>query len=345
MSSSLPNTTPTLSVILPSYQSIFFLEKSITSILDQSFSDFELILIDNASTDGSDQLLRYLKDPRIRLFINESNIGYTRSLNKGLSLARGRYIARMDADDFSQKNRFEKQIQFLEANPDYGIVGCSYHIIDKKGSIIGTRRMPESDLEIRWKNLLSCPFCHPSVMIRKSILDTHQLSFEVTKEPAEDYDLWSKILDHSLGFNLPEKLLHYRVHGNNESSLRAQEQRTQIESISQAHIQHSFPDLESSPQIIQELQTLITFERGRSPSLSPDLLQRAVPHFLELWKAFLKKYPQASKNRAIQKQTFEELLLLFQPSLRKATSLSLLLRLFITFPTEFLHALKKSITR
>ncbi len=332
------NTIPTLSVILPSYNAIFFLENSITSILNQTFSDFELILIDNASSDGSDQLLRHFKDPRIRLIINESNIGYTRSLNKGLALARGRYVARMDADDFSLKTRFEKQIQFLESNPDYGIVGCSYHVIDAKGSLIGTQRMPKSDLEIRWKNLLLCPFCHPSVMIRKSILDTHQLTFDVTKEPAEDYDLWSKIIDHSLGYNLPEKLFHYRIHGNNESTLRAQEQERQIECISLQHIQHSFPSLLITPQMIHKLRPLLTFDQGQKKPLHPDMIRENLPLYLRLWKLFIKKYPKASKNKMIEEQTFKDLLILFHPSLRKTASIKVLLQLFFTFPRSFLSS-------
>lgn len=339
------NTAPLISVILPSYNAKAYLADSIESILQQTFSDFELILIDNVSTDGSDQLLKSFTDPRIRLYINESNIGYTRSLNRGLSLARGRYIARMDADDISQKTRFEKQVQFLESNPDYGIIGCSYQIINAQGRIVGTRIMPESDLEIRWKNLLCSPFCHPAVMIRKSILDQHQLTFDVEKEPAEDYHLWNRIISHSQGFNLAETLLHYRIHGKNESTLRAAEQQRQIESISFSHIQQAFPSDSITPEEVEVLRKLVTFEPGQSAPLSSELLTLATGLYLNLWKRFSDKYPDIKNNRDFQQKSFNELTLLFQPNLRSSASFRTLIKLFLTFPCPFINAFKKSILR
>ena len=336
---------PLISVILPSYNVKAYLAQSIESILQQSFTDFELILIDNASTDGSDQILKSFTDPRIRLYINESNIGYTRSLNRGLSLARGRYIARMDADDISQKTRFEKQVKFLESNPDYGIIGCSYHVINAEGKIVGTRHMPENDLEIRWKNLLCSPFCHPAVMIRKSILDQHQFTFDVEKEPAEDYHLWNKIISHSQGFNLAETLVHYRIHGKNESTLRAEEQQRQIESISLTHIQQAFPDFSISPEEVKALRKLVIFEPGQSTPLSPELLTMATELYLTLWKRFSNKYSEVNNNRFFQQKSFDELILLFQPNLRSSASFRTLIKLFLTFPYPFINALKKSLLR
>ncbi|MES2308029.1 MAG: glycosyltransferase [Verrucomicrobiota bacterium] len=342
MSSPSESLSPQVTIILPTYNSAPFLSRSISSVLDQTWKDFELIIIDNASTDGSDKILNAITDSRVRVLINETNQGYTKSLNRGLSLATGSYVARMDADDISHPTRLEKQHSFLENHPEIGILGTSYRIINQEGVVQGTRNMPETDIEIRWMSLLASPFCHPSIMIRRSVLLEHRLEFDISFEPAEDYDLWTKILDQSKGANLPEILFDYRMHGNNESTQRAEEQNRQVQSIAFHQIQKILPSFSSSPAMVGRLHSLVAYE-PRASVISPSFPESTIHEFLDLLDHFFLHTSGASKTRTLRKNIFDLLLRLFRPSLLKMASMNMLFRIFRMFPFEFFQAAKRSI--
>ncbi len=206
-------TDPTVSVVMSVYNGKMFLLESINSILSQSFSDFEFIIIDDGSTDGSSELLDSYshRDRRVRI-IHQANCGLSDALNRGASIARGKYIARMDADDISMNDRLSRQVDALEKHPDIGVIGGAIEIIDSRNNIFGVRRFPTSDHMIRMDLFSgSCALSHPTVMMRTEVF-MRVGGYRGIVVDAEDYDLWLRIAEHSKLANLKAPVLKYRSH-------------------------------------------------------------------------------------------------------------------------------------
>lgn len=208
---------PTVSVVLPIYNSEEYLLESISSILNQTFEDFELIIINDGSTDYSKDIILSSTDKRIKYYENENNQGLIKALNKGFHYAKGEYIARMDADDLCHKNRFEKQIEFFKYNPIVDILGTAQFII-------GTDKIVKHKLsndENKIMLLLQPVVGHSTVMIRKEILNRNKLYYDKHALYAEDYKLW---VDASLNgmfiCNIDECLCGYRIHEKQISNLQ-----------------------------------------------------------------------------------------------------------------------------
>jgi glycosyltransferase involved in cell wall biosynthesis len=203
-------TTPLVSVLLPVYNAQDYLKQSINSILGQTFTDFELIIVNDGSTDGSKAIIDSYSDPRI-IVINQANAGLPVSLNRAIVRAKGKYLARQDADDVSKPTRFEKQVTFLEEHPDYGLLGTWAQILEQDLIVDRQLKHPIENGELQIKLLFYNCFVHSSVMIRKDVLDVCGLYPEdPEKFPPEDYDLWLRIAQTSKAANLPNALLEYR---------------------------------------------------------------------------------------------------------------------------------------
>jgi glycosyltransferase involved in cell wall biosynthesis len=203
--------TPLISVIMAVYNAERYLDRSIDSILGQSLENYELIVVNDASTDDSKAKLDAFRDPRIRLLNGTERLGLTKSLNMGIEYSRGRYIARMDADDIAHPDRLEKQLSYLMVNSDTGIVGTNFYEIDESDSILGEVYLPQSDKEIRRKIFRFNPFCHSSVMIPRKVFETIGL-YEEEFMYAQDYELWFRILEKYKGANLDDLLMKRRKH-------------------------------------------------------------------------------------------------------------------------------------
>ncbi|MDO9385847.1 MAG: glycosyltransferase [Thiobacillus sp.] len=205
-------TPPVISVLLSVYNSEKYVSLAIESILNQTFADFELIIVDDCSSDASwDICLKYAQqDNRIVAVRNKLNLGGCETLNVGLKLAKGRYIARQDNDDWSYPDRLAKQLKFMETHQNVGIVGGNMEIINEDGKVIGKRTYNYTDGMIRKKIFRYSPFSHPLVMFRKSILDTVGY-YNPEYAPADDYDLYFRIGKVSKFANLNEILMKYRV--------------------------------------------------------------------------------------------------------------------------------------
>lgn len=201
---------PKVSVIMGVYNGSKGIEKSIQSILMQTFDDFELIVCDDGSTDNSVEIIKRLSenDHRIKLIFNAKNLGLAPTLNNCLRVANGEFIARMDDDDVSHPERFEKQVSFLNSHLEYAIVGTSRNMVDSEGiwgkHILDGRR---SKLDVYLGNT----FVHPSVMMRKdAVLKVGGYSVEPEIGRTEDYDLWCKLYENGYeGFNLSDILINY----------------------------------------------------------------------------------------------------------------------------------------
>jgi Glycosyl transferase family 2 len=202
-----------VSVLMPSYNCAPFIGAAIESVLAQTFSEFELLVIDDGSTDRTTEIVtRYAdSDSRVRL-IGRDHYGLVETLNYGLDLARGCYLARLDSDDITTPQRLEVQKNFLDAHPEVVIIGSAYVPIDQLGVSAQVSFMPQSDVAIHWHSLFQNPFAHSSVMLRLDVLKMYGLSYDPAMQEAEDYSLWSQLLQHGRGYNLPQPLVQYRQH-------------------------------------------------------------------------------------------------------------------------------------
>lgn len=203
---------PLISVVMAAYNTEKYIAQAIESILNQTFKEFEFIIIDDASTDNTWKIISKFadQDKRIRAFQNKTNQKVSYSSNKGIGKARGKYIARIDSDDWSYPYRLKLQFDFMEKNPDVGISGGIMEICDTRLRPIVQRRYDSTDKQIRKSIFYYSPFSHPLVIIRKSILLKTSL-YNKKYFPAEDYELYFKIGLLSKFANMNEVLLKYRV--------------------------------------------------------------------------------------------------------------------------------------
>lgn len=201
-----------VSVIMPVYNCEKYIGEAINSILNQSFKDFEFIIINDCSTDKTREIITSYIDNRIMLIDNNRNLGLSESLNKGLALAKGKYIARMDGDDIAYINRLELQYNFMEENKEVGLCGSSIEVFNSISSRI--HKCPVDHDEIRVLQLFNSAFAHPVVMIRNSILKKYNLRYDKYYDGMEDYHLWIRISELSRVANLDKVLLKYREHEN-----------------------------------------------------------------------------------------------------------------------------------
>ncbi|MBA7489541.1 hypothetical protein ES702_00075 [subsurface metagenome] len=204
----MPN-NPKITVVMPVYNGEKYLKEAIESILNQTFTDFEFIIINDGSTDSSFEIIQNYEDERIKIINNEKNIGLTKSLNKALKVARSEYIARQDADDVSLPNRFERQTRYFEKYPELALVGTSIYEIDENGNTIG-KNIALTNPGI--KNLLrGNKFTHGSVMFKKKVIDRLG-GYNESLKYAQDYELWLRIAKHYEVRNLPDTLYQLRSH-------------------------------------------------------------------------------------------------------------------------------------
>jgi glycosyltransferase involved in cell wall biosynthesis len=223
--------TPAVSVVMSVYNGQLFLGQAIESVQNQSFSDFEFIIINDGSTDTSPKLLKTFaaKDQRIKL-INQQNQGLVASLNRGIKQAKGKYIARQDADDASAPQRFEKQIDYLEAHPQAAVVGSSIEVMDNADKIMHRHAVLLNDAELRQELLVRSPFAHGSVMFRRqAAIDAGM--YDQASWPAEDYDLWLRLSKFGQLANLDEYLYIYREHGQSISAENDQLQQRKLDEV------------------------------------------------------------------------------------------------------------------
>lgn len=210
---------PVITVLMPVYNGEKYLREAINSILSQTFRDFELLIINDGSTDQSEAIIQSYNDDRIRYVLNASNQKIIATLNNGLKLARGRYIARMDADDIAEPERLRVQLDYMEANPGCGLCGTDISILSER-TIVVDKWIKTGDHDVLKFNLLmGNPFCHPTVMLRTSVLREHQLAYDPADMHAEEYGLWIEVSRYATLANIDQKLLRYRLHDAQVSAI------------------------------------------------------------------------------------------------------------------------------
>lgn len=211
---------PAISVLMPVYNGERFLREAIDSILSQTFRDFELIIINDGSKDKTESIIKSYFDPRIRYVKNEKNLRLIKTLNKGIDLAKGKYIARMDADDVSLPNRLELQYAFMEANPNIGASSSLIYSMAENGEVKGISKFYgcTTTMSCLYSSLLRSPLVHPVSIIRMSLLKEIKYSDTNDALHIEDFILWNNVLRHGYKIaNLEEPLLYYRDVGESIS--------------------------------------------------------------------------------------------------------------------------------
>lgn len=218
-----------VSVLIPVYNSASFLRDAVQSILNQTYTDFELILLNDASTDNSEEIIKSFTDPRIQYHSNPKNLGISGSRNKLLDLAQGEYLAIMDHDDISLPTRLEKQVRFMNANPEVAMLGTWGELFCRPKPRSIFEKLKKHFINLGWvwcqpKNPTlqdmaeGNPVMHSSSMLRKSALLKHNIRYNPEYTPAEDYDLCRQILEAGLKLaNIQEILFKYHYHGKNHS--------------------------------------------------------------------------------------------------------------------------------
>jgi glycosyltransferase involved in cell wall biosynthesis len=221
---------PAITVLMPVYNGATYVSDATRSVLDQSFRDFEFLIIDDGSTDDTPAIVSAFSDPRIRFLQNARNQGLTATLNDGLRMATGRYLARMDADDIAHPLRLETQLRYMQNHPDIAITGTwirSFGAV-KRPSVF---RHPEKHEDIVARLLFGSAIFHPSAMFNMARMKSVDLTYDSQAIHAEYYDLWTRAAVNLKLGNVPEILLDYRIHAEQVSREHSASQKTTSDRI------------------------------------------------------------------------------------------------------------------
>jgi GDP-L-fucose synthase len=217
---------PNVSIIMPAYNVEKYISSAIESILNQSYKNYEYLIIDDCSNDKTFEIIQEYanKDKRIKFIRNEKNLGIAGSLNKGIALSRGKFLARMDADDWSYEDRFEKQVNFLEQNPQIGVLGGAIEVMDESlSNILFKRDYFQEDSNLKDLIFRQSPFAHPCLIFRREVVADNIYNEKFS--PTEDYDLYFRIGNDYKFANLKDIILKYRLSSTQASNLKAKRQQ------------------------------------------------------------------------------------------------------------------------
>ncbi len=251
---------PLVSIIMPTYNCKRYIRDAIESMLHQTYSNFELIIVDDHSTDKTAKIIKkYAKrfSPFIRAVFFKKHLGDNATANRGFLYAKGQFIARMDADDIAHPERLEKQVAFLVEHPEIFVLGTQGYIIDATNTLIGEKRFPTTHRDIYKKFGIYNPMLHPSCMFRRSLLPNKKRLYEATNTIHDDYYTFFSYLRHGQFANLPEKLLYYRIHGKNYSLRNPKKRFVAIQKIRMKAIQTLSYKMSFSAKLTNIVQTFL----------------------------------------------------------------------------------------
>jgi glycosyltransferase involved in cell wall biosynthesis len=228
-------TSPAVSVVVPAFNSELFVGPAIESILQQTLTDFELIIIDDGSTDDTLGVINSYKDPRIRVLRNAQNLGLATTRNIGIDAASGRYIAWLDSDDLSHPSRLKRQVSFLDSRSNLALCGTWGRTIGLENNV--PMRYPRKPASIRSRMVFDNPFLTSSVMVRSSVLKGLSERFREDYAPAEDYDVWERIPREFGLANLPQYLTFHRQHAGQVSIRQSDIQRSAVRQVQRRQLE------------------------------------------------------------------------------------------------------------
>jgi glycosyltransferase involved in cell wall biosynthesis len=233
---------PLVSVLIAVHDGARYLEPSLASVLRQTVADFELLVVDDGSTDATPELLAAISDPRLRVVTNDAQAGLATSLNRGLEHAQGRYVARLDADDVAFPEWLERLLTRIRSRPDVAVVGTGIVEVDTAGRPGGVHRLPVGPAAVGWHALFSAPFFHSTVVIDRDLLDRHHLRYDEAYGESEDYELWTRLLAVADGDNIAAPLVLRRMHPEQAQARRGELQRSLQRDVALREIARLLPD-------------------------------------------------------------------------------------------------------
>jgi len=277
---------PSVSIIIPTYNNSIFLEEAIASLLTQTYENYEIIVVNDGSTDDTLSILRKYS-PEIRI-INQNNQGKSKARNEGIKASQGEFIAVMDSDDVSDKDRILLQINYLIEHKNIGVVGSDLYYMDIDGNKIGYEHMPTTDLEIRWRSLSSIP-CY-NIMFRSGVIKKNNIKYHIDMPYAEDYAFLIDLLKFTKAGSLPLPLLGYRLHGTNETLNRDSHSKIIFHSsVIKKAIKNEFDIGVESNQTLMDFSSLML--EGVQNFVGSNLTKKNLSNFyLDLWGMYKDKY-------------------------------------------------------
>jgi glycosyltransferase involved in cell wall biosynthesis len=239
---------PLVSVLIAVHDGARYLEPSLASVLRQTVADFELLVVDDGSTDATPELLAAISDPRLRVVTNDAQAGLAASLNRGLEHAHGRYVARLDADDVAFPEWLERLLTRIRSRPEVAVVGTGIVEVDAAGRPGDVHRLPVGPAAVRWHALFSAPFFHSTVVIDRDLLDRHHLRYDEAYGESEDYELWTRLLAFADGDNIAAALVLRRMHPEQAQARRGELQRSLQRDVALREIARLLPDSREAEQ-------------------------------------------------------------------------------------------------
>ena len=295
---------PKVTVLMSVYNREHFVREAIDSILAQTLHDFEFIIINDGSTDKTREIILSYKDPRIQLVDNSENLGIPKSLNKGLNLAQGEFVARFDSDDISEPQRLARQVAFLDANPKTVLVGSWYEEIDEQGNILQRCTLPCDCTQIRWGLLFYTPFLNSSAMFRRTVVLQGVGFYNQDFIYAQDHELWARIASLFPIANLSEYLVKYRVHPSSITLFHETRQYDLLFQSCKNYMSILFSHNEFEPLIEKSVFTIVQSLLNYYPEpdwrkIEIEKMQKAIEVILKLNQYFCDRY--AINNIEIKK--------------------------------------------
>ncbi len=289
-----------LTVLLTVYNGEAFLAETIKSILDQTYKDFKFLILDNASTDSSREVVKSFDDPRIQLIALPENIGQVAALNKGMDAIDTPLTARIDADDVCLPRRFQRQVEYMDSHPETGV--CGTYAVAFEGNKESRWQWPCDSEEIKVQLLFECCIGHPTVVMRTDMFNKYELRYDDTLGHSEDWDLWQRASKHFKTANIPEYLLRYRLHEKNESKRilhRQYETAQKLDSRSLGYL-----GLQDHP--LRTVHRDVAFTTFKAKNRGPDFLSRAAEWFevLEIANYRHKVYDLHVLHRFLEERLF-----------------------------------------
>ncbi len=292
--------TPRVTVLLPVYNGARHLREAIASVLGQTFTDFELLVVSDGSTDESVAIARSYADPRVSIVDRRENLGLVATLNEGLTRARGEYVARQDADDVLRPTRLATQVRYLDDHHDIAAVGSSVQLLNDDGRSVGVWHYPEDPVAARWALLFNSALAHSSVMFRAARI-REAGGYSGRQPHVEDYELWSRLILTDGLASVPEVLQGYRLSEAGVSRQQESRQlagRRQIARENMARlIRRDVPD--------DVLQVLLAFEPIGDRARARDALALVI----SLWTAFLEQHSPSPRSAAAIRDLYFQMLL------------------------------------
>lgn len=296
---------PLVSVVMSVYNDGKYVKDAIESILAQTFTDFEFVIVDDGCTDNTRDIIAGYHDARIRLIVNEHNLGLAPSLNKAIRLSGAQYIARQDADDISLPDRLSREVDYLESHPDVALVGSAAIVIAHDGERRGVWPAIAEDLDLKWSLLFLNPFIHSSIMVRRSVVEEagyYTARPEIAQAFVEDYELWSRVNRISRSANFAQPLLKFRQNPTSASVRTRPEHLRQRDRIAQENLCWVWGMRELEDGTWMRLRRFLLHPPGENLDLDCGEVRPTVSLLESLHAAFCVKYEVPRKLAGLHRR-------------------------------------------